>query len=113
MVIWARMHPLLFFKDGFYGYAFVVFLKNIAIVWSSFMFWFMFAVSMYWYIVFKLESRVYVLLFDIESESNMLPFWVVFGIAACFKVIILFVKICEQSDYDIIFMDREQPRTAN
>ena len=82
-------------------------------VFSQIAFWFLVIMSGYWFIFFKLEQNVYVLLPSLSNDntSNYLPFIAVFAIVFAFKLLIIIYKIIfEQSGFDIFLVDWEKPK---
>jgi meckelin len=87
-------------------------------VFSSIFFWFLVILSGYWFVFFKLQERVYVLMPSITSVTtdNYIAFNVVFGLVFGFKLLTIVYKIVfEQCSFDIFLVDWEKPkkRTSN
>lgn len=80
-------------------------------VFSDIIFWFLVIISGYWFIFFKLQERVYVLLPPITTDYDYTPFHAVFGTVLGTKVITLVYKIIfEQCNFDIFLVDWEKPK---
>ncbi len=76
--------------------------------WSLIFFWYLFAITVYWFIVYKLMSRAYLFLPDVtDYESTYQKFDAVFGTLLATQFITVVLKIVAQSSYDIFFIDWE------
>ena len=75
------------------------------------MFWFLFAITAYWYIFFKLQYSVYILLPPLNTWwENYRSFDIIYGIAASAFTIYIIYKIYDQTNYDIFFIDWEHQK---
>jgi meckelin len=82
-------------------------------VFSQLSFWFLVIMSGYWFIFFKLEENVYVLLPSLTNytTNNYIAFNVIFGILFGFKFLLMIYKIIfEQCSFDIFLIDWEKPK---
>lgn len=79
---------------------------------STMFFWFLYAMTGYWFIFFKFQERVFVLMPDLDSyKLNYRPYDGMLGTVAICKFLSLGFKIAfEQSDLDIFFIDWESPK---
>jgi len=79
--------------------------------WSEISFWFVFFVSMYWFLAYKASSNASVLLppYD-EWRTTYVAFYVVFALITVFKFMVCVLKIIEQSTVDLFFIDWETPK---
>lgn len=89
--------------------AFITLLNNF----SQLFFWFLVIISGYWFVFFKWQEQVYILLPEVNhSNSLYYSFDVVFGLVLSTKLIILLYKIYfEQCSIDIFLVDWERPKT--
>ena len=64
-------------------------------VFSQIAFWFLVIMSGYWFIFFKLEENVHVLLPSLSNDNtnNYMPFTVIFAIVFACKLLIIIYKI--------------------
>lgn len=79
---------------------------------SSFFFWYLFAMCSWWFIFYKLQERVYCLLPPLGSfEENYVQYeGMLIALTVC-KALSIFYKITfEQSVLDIFLIDWESPR---
>jgi hypothetical protein len=79
---------------------------------SSFFFWYLFAMCAWWFIFYKLQERVYCLLPPLGSfEDNYVQYeGMLIALTVC-KALSIFYKIAfEQSVLDIFLIDWESPR---
>lgn len=81
-------------------------------LYSTLFFWFMVFLTGYWFIFFKLEERVYLLLPELNTYStNYKPFVVIFGCVLASKILTIIFKILfEQCSFDIFLIDWERPK---
>lgn len=54
MYVWAQEHPAEFNRESYAWFAIYTGIIKLMETWSTFCFWFLFAIAGYWYIVFKL-----------------------------------------------------------
>jgi hypothetical protein len=72
--VWTKGNPRRSFKDG-YCSALLFALVRIALdTWNDAMFYFLFAITGYWFVFYKLQSKIYLLIPDKDDRSNYLPF---------------------------------------
>jgi len=61
------------------------------------MFWYLFLMTGYWFVFFKLQERVYCFLPELNSfEINYEPFDILFGLVCSSKLVFVAYKICFQ-----------------
>ena len=76
------------------SYLFVKSIMNLIDIFSSIFFWFLFALTGYWFIFFKLQERVYCFLPGLNTYiSNYRPFDIMFGLVASSKLVYMFFRI--------------------
>lgn len=88
-------------------------LVNALDIFSSLMFWYLFLMTGYWFVFFKLQERVYCFLPEQESfKINYRPYDILFGLVCSSKLVYVTFKISfEQTRYDIYLIDWERPKT--
>lgn len=93
-------------------YAIVKFLITSLHTFSSLFFWFLVILAGYWFVFFKLQERVYLLLPAVLHTSPIYySFDVVFGLVISTKLVSLVYKIYfDQCDFDIFLIDWEKPK---
>ena len=73
-------------------------------------FWYLFLFSAYWFVFYKMQYHVFILLPDLNKfEENYTPFYVLFGIVFGLHVIRVIDIIWQQTSVDYIFIDWETP----
>jgi len=79
---------------------------------SYFYFWFLFGMTAYWFIFFKIQERVFLLMPNLNTyQTNYKPFVTIFAIATCFKFVAILLKIYfEQAEFDVFIIDWERPK---
>ena len=78
--------------------------------WTTCVFWFLFGVSFYWFVFFKLENAAHILTpsIHLKYQTNRMRFDIVFGIMASLKLIVMVLKVFFQAQWDVFIMDRER-----
>ena len=81
-------------------------------VFSNLFFWFLVIMSGYWFIFFKLEERVFILLPELNTTAvNYTPYQIIFGLVVSMKFLTIAYKIIfEQTSFDIFLVDWEKPK---
>lgn len=75
MAIWSRYHPSTFSPDNYAWFVFFTLLFTLGDTWAFIFFWFLFFVTGYWFIVFKLQESAFILLPQLDLyQENYLPF---------------------------------------
>lgn len=94
-------------------YAIVKFFIVLLHTFSSLFFWFLVILAGYWFVFFKLQERVYLLLPDVDHSSPLyFSFDVIFGLVLATKLVSLIYKIYfEQCSFDIYIIDWEKPKS--
>jgi len=89
------------------------FFFNLFDYFSYFNFWFLFGLTAYWFVFFKLEERVFLLLPALNTyETNYKPFIILFGLVACTKLVAILYKIITQAEFDVFLIDWERPKRS-
>lgn len=80
---------------------------------SQILFWFLVIISGYYFIFFKWQQQVYLLLPKVDHFSSLYySFDVVFGLVTSTKLVWLIYKIYfEQCSFDMFLIDWEKPKT--
>eukprot|EP01022_Parablepharisma_sp_SALTPOND_P016731 TRINITY_DN2524_c0_g1_i1.p1 TRINITY_DN2524_c0_g1~~TRINITY_DN2524_c0_g1_i1.p1 ORF type:complete len:1045 (+),score=62.94 TRINITY_DN2524_c0_g1_i1:73-3135(+) len=79
--------------------------------WAVLFFWYLFGISAYYYLFFKLTSRPSIFLPDpTDYSAGYMQFDAVFGTLLALQVLCVVLKIVAQSSYDIFFIDWETPK---
>jgi meckelin len=99
-------------KEAQYKYCFIKMIINSIDVFSAIFFWYMFAVTAYWFTFFKWQQNVYLLLPPLNTHSeNYYPFDRTVALVASFKLATIAYKIIiEQTSFDIFMIDWERPK---
>jgi meckelin len=84
-------------------------------IFSSLMFWYLFLMTGYWFVFFKLQERVYCFLPAHEGlenfQQNYRPYDILFGLVCSSKFVQVIFKIYfKQTQYDIYLLDWERPK---
>jgi len=81
-------------------------------IFSTLMFWYLFLMTGYWFVFFKLQERVYCFLPALDSFIvNYRPYDILFGLICSSKLVYVIFKIYfEQTEYDIYLIDWDRPK---
>jgi meckelin len=81
---------------------------------STLYFWYLYAMTGWWFVFFKFQQRVYVLLPGLHIQHNFEPYDGMLGTVALAKLLSLAYKIYfEQSQQKIFFIDWEAEKTMH
>jgi hypothetical protein len=67
--VWRNTHPKLYDADTYIIKCVYVFCVSVCGLFGKTMFWFLWAITFYWYIFFKMQYRIYLLLPPMNDES--------------------------------------------
>ena len=94
MIVWNLTPQLSEDPSAFCKFAVVKFFFSALDLYSYLFFWFLVAFTGYWFIFFKMEERVYLLLPEINSLMDYKPFYILFGCVIGSKLLTIIFKIC-------------------
>jgi len=88
---------------------------NLIDIFSTLFFWFLFALTGYWFIFFKLQERVYCFLPGLDTyDTNFKQFDFMFwAVAGAKLVLVLFKIIFEQTTLNYFLIDWERPKAED
>lgn len=112
--IWTNYNPAIAHQESYctkaIAYWFMIGIES----WAFIGFIFQFFISMYWFVFFKLQTRLYVFMpeesIDASSYKN---FTVVFWIVLAFTCFTWVCDTWKQTDVDIFFIDWEKQKMVN
>ena len=112
MIIWCQTPQLSEDATAQCKYAIVKVCVSAFDLYSTLFFWFLVFITGYWFIFFKLEQNVYLLLPALNTYLvNYRPFDILFGCVFGAKIFAVLYKICfEQCSFDIFLIDWERPK---
>lgn len=105
--VWCCRHPRQLMGSVYSTKLILNMLFLFADSWSTMMFWYLFAVAASFYFFFKLDQAPY-LVMPQDSDGNLLPFAIIFGIMMAFKLICISVKVVKQALCSYYVLDREK-----
>ncbi|CAG9313152.1 unnamed protein product [Blepharisma stoltei] len=110
LYVWSKNNPSIHSRETYtlwiLGKALVYFIST----WAFFNFWFIFVSSAYWFVFYKMQYQVYVLVPPNNTwHDNYLAFEIVFGLVVSCQLLTVFDIIRSQSKIDILFIDWETP----
>lgn len=81
-------------------------------IFSNIFFWYLFAITCYWYTFFKWQENVFILLPPLNTyDENYMPFDKLFACITSFKLASVFFKIIvDQCNFDVFLIDWERPK---
>lgn len=111
MYTWVKVNPSDLLTKHFALAFIATFIFKLCRFFGFLIFWFMWIISAYWYIFFKLQYRVYLLLPPLDTyDLYYKKFDIVFGIGFGCYCLYIFYRIYLQTTYDIYFIDWEQDK---
>lgn len=106
---WFVLHPQNFEAANFLVYLIIRVFVEIIQAWSHFIFWFLFIITLVWFVFFKFEAAFYIALPDnYDWENNYRTFEIIFGCMLSLKILVVWYRVFEQCTTDIFFLDRER-----
>ena len=109
MFFWVKLNPRQYLGRHFTMNCTVKFLYYACDTWSNVLFLVNFIITMYWYIMYKMQGNAYILLPQrrIENSAYDKFFYILIAITVT-KGLAILLKIMEQSSADIFIMDWER-----
>lgn len=109
MYYWYQMNPPRFLGSKFgmaLAWKLVLILCD---VWSNIMFMVYFLISMYWFIMYKMQANAYILMPQRNVENSTYDVFFIFLVTIIStKTLAVFLTIVEQTSADIFIMDWEK-----
>jgi len=104
--VWSRFNPSRFYGENWT----VVMVSRFIIItmktWSDAMFFFLFVMTGYWFVFYKMQNTVYFLVPDPSSyPGDYRPFVIVFVIMVIFQFLAALNMVREQVQMDFFFID--------
>lgn len=110
LYVWTKINPQ---KDSPTTYTRWVILTSIRLLittWGFLMFWYLFGLTGYWFIFYKLQYHVYALIPPLSTyKENYYPFEVVLGLTIACCIFNAFYQIFHQANLDLLLIDWEKP----
>lgn len=111
--IWAKNNPSAHIRHSYTSKLVIQGFWLLAGTWSFIIFWFLIGTAAYWFIFYKLQYHVYVLIPPIDTfDYNYVPFIAVFSLVFILQLVWVGYIIKSQTSCDLILIDREQPQRA-
>jgi len=110
VVFWIQHNPPQVMEGKFAGRLIYRIIYYTLDVWSEIMFWVTFFGAGYWFVVYKMQANAYRLLPSLNTwEIDYIRFYAVFGIISVFRIIVIIMRIIQQVNVDLFFIDWEKP----
>lgn len=110
LYVWTKINPQ---KDSPTTYTRWIILTSIRLLittWGFLMFWYLFGLTGYWFIFYKLQYHVYALIPPLSTFSeNYYAFEVVLGLTISCCIFNAFYQIFHQANLDLLLIDWEKP----
>lgn len=107
--VWTKNNPPAISRETYIfwlcGKSLMIFLAT----WTFIIFWYMFLLCAYWFIFFKMQYHVFVLLPPARDPQSYVPFASIVGLLVFLHLITVFDLIRTQSKTDFFFIDWETP----
>lgn len=112
LIVWCQTPQLSDDASAQCKYAVVKIIVSAFDLYSYLFFWFIVVMSGYWFIFFKCEAQVFILLPALNTyNTNYKIFNIIFGVVLGSKLVTILYKICfEQCSFDIFLIDWERPK---
>jgi meckelin len=112
MIVWSFLPQISDDVQAQCQYRVVKFIMTVIHTFGSLIFWFLVILTGYWFIFFKLQERVFLLLPEVDHYSPIYySFDVVFGLVCTTKLLSVLYKIYfDQCSFDIFLIDWEKPK---
>jgi len=96
---WCVLYPIDGSGTGAIFYGIIRFVYYVLESWTTVVFWFLFGVSFYWFVFFKLQNAAHVLTpsLHLSYKKNWMRFDILFGIMASLKLIVMVLKVFFQA----------------
>ena len=109
MYFWIQLNPPRFFAKQFavaFGWRFLFYVTD---VWSNIMFLVYFIITMYWFIMYKLQANAYILMPQTDiPDSTYDTFFIFLCAIIAAKTVAVLMAIIDQTNVDIFVMDWER-----
>ena len=106
--VWFKMNPSELVERNYILLLFLEFFYKSCKYLGIFYFWFTFGISAYWYIIYKLQFRVYYFMPPLDDEDGDYKlFKIIFFIGFFCHILYMFIRIYKQVTFDIFFIDWE------
>ena len=106
MAVWVQYNPYRFSPQTYQIAVCVKGIVQLIDIWGYIMFYFVFIITGYWFIFFKLQDVAFVIMPSTKDYmKNYYPFEVIFGLVVTFRLISYIELIRKQSNADIFFID--------
>lgn len=110
LYVWTKINP---HKDSPTTYTRWIILTAIRLLittWGFLMFWYLFGLTGYWFIFYKLQYHVYALVPPLTTyQENYYPFEIVLAMVISGCLFNAFYQIYHQADLDVLLIDWEKP----
>lgn len=107
--VWTKNNPPAISRETYIfwlcGKGIMIFLGT----WTFIIFWYMFLLSGYWFIFFKMQYHVFVLLPSAYDSRSFVPFAAIVALLTMLHLLIVLDLIRRQSKTDFFFIDWETP----
>ena len=109
--VWYLLNPPQLIPDKYALRIIVTFIYKLFKFAGIVLFLFCFGISFYWYVIYKLQYRVYFLMPNLEeSKKQYTQFKIVFFVGFVIYMIFMFIRIYRQCSFDIFFIDWESEK---
>lgn len=107
--VWTKNNPPAISRETYIFWLCGKSLMIFVATWTFIIFWYMFLLCSYWFIFFKMQYHVFVLLPPARDPSSYVPFASIVGLLVFLHLITVFDMIRRQSKTDFFFIDWETP----
>jgi meckelin len=108
--LFNKLNPSQYYRGNFSLYMLFKAIFLLLDTWSSILFWFIYAISLYWVAIYKFENRMFALLPENSWAKSYKAIDVIYAVVAVSKIIVVLCKVLESATVDIILVDSEKPK---
>ena len=104
--VWIKMNPSELIESNYILLLVFEFFYKLFKYTGKFFFWYTFGISAYWYLLYKLQFRIYYLMPPLDDASYTY-FKIIFYLGFCSYIMYMLIRIYKQVSFDIFFIDWE------
>ncbi|OMJ90235.1 hypothetical protein SteCoe_7436 [Stentor coeruleus] len=110
LYVWTKINPHKDSPTTYTRWIILTAIRMLITTWGFLMFWYLFGLTGYWFIFYKLQYHVYALIPPLTTyQENYYPFEIVLAMVISGCVFNAFYQIFHQADLDVLLIDWEKP----
>ena len=110
LFVWTKINPQKDSPTTWTTWMILTGIRMLISTWGFIMFWYLFGLTGYWFIFYKLQYHVYALVPPLTTfQENYYPFEVVLSLTIACCLYNAFYQVYRQADLDLLIIDWEKP----